>query len=103
MIEPLLLTTVRVSTFDGRRLLSCASGFFFEREGRLFLVTSRHVMIDAPSKHFPNRIEIELHTDDKDLTRSTGMSVLLHDAQPLHRCATALEAARCALLAYGRG
>jgi S1-C subfamily serine protease len=78
MIEPLLLTTVRVSTFDGKRLLSCASGFFFEREGRLFLVTSRHVMIDAPSNHFPNRIEIELHTDDKDLRRSTGMSVLLH-------------------------
>src|SRR5579862_4088672 len=78
MIEPLLLTTVRVSTFDGKRLLTGASGFFFEREGRLFLVTSRHVMIDAPSKHFPNRIEIELHTDDKDLRRSTSMSVLLH-------------------------
>jgi S1-C subfamily serine protease len=78
MIEPLLLTTVRVSTFDGNRPLTGASGFFFEREGRLFLVTSRHVMIDAPSKHFPNRIEIELHTDDKNLTRSTGISVLLY-------------------------
>jgi len=27
-IEPLLLTTARVSTFDGRRLLTGASGFF---------------------------------------------------------------------------
>ena len=78
MIEPLLLTTARVSTFDGDRPLTGASGFFFEREGRLFLVTSRHVMIDEPSKHFPNRIEIELHTDATDLTRSTGSSILLY-------------------------
>ena len=46
MIEPLLLTTARVSTFDGQRPLTGASGFFFEREERLFLVTSRHVVID---------------------------------------------------------
>src|ERR1019366_9495382 len=78
MIEPLLLTTARVSSFDGERPLTSASGFFFEREGRLFLVTSRHVVIDPPSNHFPNRIEIELHTDAKNLTRSTSVSVLLY-------------------------
>lgn len=78
MIEPLLLTTARVSTFEGNRPLTGASGFFFEREGRLFLVTSRHVMIDTPSKHFPDRFEIELHTDANNLTRSTTMSLLLY-------------------------
>lgn len=78
MIEPLLLTTARVSTFDGQHPLTGASGFFFERESRLFLVTSRHVMFDEPSNHFPNRVEIELHTDATDLTRSIGLSVLLY-------------------------
>ena len=78
MIEPLLLTTARVATFDGKRPLTGASGFFFEREGRLFLVTSRHVLIDAPSRHFPNRIEVELHTDAGNLTRSIGLSVPLY-------------------------
>ena len=78
MIEPLLLTATRVSTFEGNRPLTGASGFFFEREGRLFLVTSRHVVIDEPSQHFPDRIEIELHTDAKNLTRSIGLSVLLY-------------------------
>ena len=63
MAESLLLTTARVSTFDGDQLLTGASGFFFERDERLFFVTSRHVVVDAPTKHFPNRIEIELHTD----------------------------------------
>jgi len=78
MIEALLLTTTRVSTFDGERPLTGASGFFFARGERLFLVTSRHVVIDKPSKHFPSRIEIELHTDAGNLTQSTGLSVLLY-------------------------
>lgn len=78
MIEPLLLTTARVSTFDGQCLLSGASGFFFERGRRLFLVTSLHVLRDEPSRHFPNRIEIELHNDAVNLTRSIGLSVPLY-------------------------
>ncbi len=78
MIESLLLTAARVCTFDGQRPLTNATGFFFERDGRLFLVTSRHVMIDAPSKHFPNRVEIELHTDPDNMTRSTGFSMPLY-------------------------
>ena len=78
MTEPLLLAATQISTFDGTRLLTRASGFFFLRDERLFLVTSRHVVIDKPSKHFPDRIEIELHTDAGNLTRSTGLSVLLY-------------------------
>lgn len=78
MIEQLLLTAARVSTFEQQRLLTNASGFFFEREGRLFLVTSRHVMVDEPSKHFPNRIMIELHTDPDNMARSTGFSIPLY-------------------------
>ena len=36
-----------------------ASGFFFERDERLFLTTSRHVLVDEPTGHYPNRLEIE--------------------------------------------
>jgi len=78
MIEPLLLTTTRVSTFDGNRTLSSATGFFFERDERLFFVTSRHVVFDEPTKHFPNRIELEIHCDASNLTRSVSISVLLY-------------------------
>lgn len=84
MIETLLLTTVRVSTFDGERVLTGATGFFFERDARLFLVTSRHVVIDKPSKHFPDRIELELHSDADNLTQSIQWSVPLYrDGQSL--------------------
>lgn len=77
-LEPVLLSTARITTFDGPRLLTGASGFFFEREQRLFLVTCRHVLFDEPSSHHPDRIEIGLHTDAVDLTRSAGFSVLLY-------------------------
>jgi hypothetical protein len=78
VIEPLLLTTTRVSTFNGAQLLTAASGFFFARDERLFLVTSRHVVFDQPSGHVPDRIEIDLHTDAADLTRMVVMDIPLY-------------------------
>lgn len=78
MIEPLLLTATRILTFAQQRALTNASGFFFEREKRLFLVTSRHVLIDKPSEHLPDRIRIELHMDPDNLASSTGFSIPLY-------------------------
>jgi len=78
MIESVLLTAARVCTFERQRPLTNASGFFFQREERLFLVTSRHVMIDEPSRHFPDRIEIELHVDPDNVAESTGFSIPLY-------------------------
>ncbi|MBC7940887.1 MAG: trypsin-like peptidase domain-containing protein [Chitinophagaceae bacterium] len=80
MIDSLLLAATRIATFELDRGLTNASGFFFQRDDRLFLVTSRHVLIDEPSNHRPNRIEIEIHTDADDLGKSTGFSVLLFAA-----------------------
>jgi S1-C subfamily serine protease len=78
MIESLLLTAARILTFEQARVLTNASAFFFERDERLFLVTSRHVVIDEPSKHFPDRIEIELHIDPDNMAESTGFSIPLY-------------------------
>jgi hypothetical protein len=78
MTEPLLLTATQISTFDGGRLLTKASGFFFARDERLFVVTSQHVVIEEESGHFPDRIEIELHVDAENLTRAAALSVPLY-------------------------
>jgi S1-C subfamily serine protease len=78
MAEPVLFSATRIASFRGSKPLTNASGFFFERDGRLFVVTSRHVVSDAPSQHFPDRIELELHIDAANLTRSIGFSVLLY-------------------------
>ena len=86
MTEPLLLAATQVSTFLGERLLTRASGFFFARDERLYLVTSAHVVLDPAIEHLPDRIEIELHTDEVNLTRSTGFSLpLYHDGRSVWR------------------
>lgn len=81
MVESILLTATRVATFFGSQLLTTASGFFFERDGRMFLVTSRHVVFDQPSSHLPDRLEITIHLDDNDLTRVTVLSLRLYSEQ----------------------
>lgn len=74
----ILLSTTRITTWLGSRVLSSASGFFFRSATKLFLVTNRHVLFDRPSGHSPDRIEIELHTDATDLTRYSVFSVPLY-------------------------
>jgi hypothetical protein len=74
----ILLTTTRITTWRGASPLSSASGFFFRTGARLFLVTNRHVFADVPSGHFPDRVEIGLHTDAQDLTRCATFSIPLY-------------------------
>jgi hypothetical protein len=86
MIETILLTAVPIFTCEQERRLTNATGFFFQRDERLFLVTSRHVMYDEPGKHFPNRIEIELHIDAENIAEATGFSIPLYrDGKSLWR------------------
>jgi hypothetical protein len=77
-LDEALFGVTRVLTFAGSKGLTSASGFFFERDRRLFLATSRHVLLDVPTGHAPDRIEIELHTDARDLTQLATLSILLH-------------------------
>jgi S1-C subfamily serine protease len=89
VIEPLLLAVARLSTFAGGRVLTAASGFFFERDERLFLITSRHVLVDAPTGHHPERIEVTLHVDAVDLSRSRVFQIPLYeDGRSVWRQAT---------------
>ena len=77
MIESLLLAVTRVSTLLGQRQLTNATGFFFERDDRLYLVTNRHVVRDEPSDHHPDRIEIELHVDPANVAQTVQFSIPL--------------------------
>lgn len=86
MIESLLLAVTRVSTSSGQMPLTNATGFFFERADRLFLATSRHVVLDEASQHRPDRLEIELHVDPKNIGKVIRWSIPLYDGnQPLWR------------------
>lgn len=78
MIESLLLAVTRVSTISGDKPLTGATGFFFERDSRLFLVTSRHVVIDEASNHRPDRLTIELHVDGQNIGNVIQWSIPLY-------------------------
>lgn len=78
-VESLLLTTVQVTTLLGGNVLTRASGSFFRRDDRLFLVTSRHVLSDPESGHLPDAIEIGVHTAAADLARSAAVRFPLYD------------------------
>jgi len=85
-VESILLTTTAISTFFDGALLSKASGFFFENQSRLYVVTSRHVLVDEANDHRPNRIEIEFHTDADNAAASVGYSIPLYkNGKPLWR------------------
>jgi hypothetical protein len=86
VVESLLLAVTRVSTKLGDKGLTNATGFFFERDGRLFLVTNRHVVLDEATDHRPDRLEIELHVDERNVAETAQFSVPLYrDGQPLWR------------------
>ena len=78
IFDSVLLTAARILTFNKENPLTNASGFFYESREKLFLITSRHVVIDEPSGHLPDRLEIELHLDSENLAVSTMYSVPLY-------------------------
>ena len=83
-LDPLYLAATSLTTFDGTRSMTNASGFFFERDQRLYLVTSRHVLFDEPTGHHPDRLDIVVHTHPMDLTR------FIHYSMPLYNRGVAI-------------
>lgn len=78
-VDPLLLSCTQVATFIGPQGLTAASGFFFQRGSRLFLITSRYVLLDLATDHRPQRIEFMLHAVGMDLTLQHRVSLPLYD------------------------
>lgn len=78
MVEALLLAVTRVATISAENKRSNATGFFFERDGRMFLITNRHVVRDEASEHRPDLLEIELHIDSENVAEVTGFAIPLY-------------------------
>ena len=78
-IESILLAVTRITTYSGQRKLTGATGFYFKRDKKLFLITNRHVIIDEPHGHRPDRVEFMLHSDPANLTSTGQFSIPLYD------------------------
>lgn len=85
-VDALVFAVTRITTWRHGRALTNASGFFFRRGERLFVVTNRHVLIDPVQGHMPDRLDVGVHLDATDLTRHAIVSLPLYrDFQPLWR------------------
>lgn len=76
-IEPVLLSCVRLETKSAERTLTNATGFFFERDTRLFVITCRHVVTDPATGHAPDSLCLFVHTDPSNLAATSCMTVAL--------------------------
>ncbi|MBV8471421.1 MAG: serine protease [Burkholderiaceae bacterium] len=74
-MDPLLLTTTQVTSCSGAAVLSEDSGFFFRRNGQLFLVTTRQAMAGRSGSQAPDRLEIKLAVNPQDPSRRTRCSL----------------------------
>lgn len=53
-------------------------GFFFERDERLYLITSRHVVYDEACVHFLDQIRIALHTSARNVASLMAFEIPLY-------------------------
>ncbi len=77
-VESILTAVTKISTFNGTTNLTSATGFFFERDQRLFVVTNRHVVINEPTAHRPDRIELEIHINPENIAQVSNYSIPLY-------------------------
>jgi S1-C subfamily serine protease len=77
MRELLLVVTLILQMQNGQAVGS-ATGFFYERNGSLYLVTNRHVVMDETKSIKPDLLKVKLHTDPNDLTKNGDVDIPLY-------------------------
>ncbi|RUM33582.1 MAG: hypothetical protein DSY33_04140 [Archaeoglobus sp.] len=70
------LATTPLEIFKGDTLVGEATGFFYRRDDKLFLVTAKHCIFDE--RYCPDRVVIRLHTDIYDLRKTARKEINLY-------------------------
>ncbi|MCH7621226.1 MAG: trypsin-like peptidase domain-containing protein [Chloroflexi bacterium] len=65
-VDPIFAKTTLVEPFlrsEGQsdKNLGSATGFFFEYNQQLYLITNRHVLVDESKAHYPDHVRLRLH------------------------------------------
>jgi hypothetical protein len=81
-LDQIWLMVAPIEMWSGPSKLGSATGFFFENDGKLYLVTNRHVVRqDDPARGehiFPDKLTLLLHTNPQDHTQNTNFDVPLY-------------------------
>ena len=78
MIDKMYLRVAKVLTFAGGQPLTNATGFFYQHDDFLYLITSRHVVINEAACHRPDRLQVSLHSNPGDIQQRHELSVPLY-------------------------
>jgi hypothetical protein len=78
-VDPILMSIVRVRLVKGEEDIGTATGFFFTKEGQIFLVTNRHVAQSQKRGVQPTHLRVHLHEDTVDLGKNVWITLPLFD------------------------
>lgn len=73
------LVTTQIQAYSGNESKMVATGFFYERNQQLALVTNRHVVIDEKENYRADLLTVKLHTDENyhDLRKNHDYEIQL--------------------------
>lgn len=77
-VDDIYFRVAKVRTFAGDLPLTNATGFFYMHDCYLYLVTSRHVVLNEVEEHRPDHLRLSLHSDKHDLRQRTELSIPLY-------------------------
>ena len=60
-------------------VVGSASGFFYTKDEKLFLVTNQHVMRNDKKRIVPDTLRLRLHTDQNDIRKNGELDVPLYN------------------------
>lgn len=78
MLNDIVATVTLILQLHAGSIIGSASGFFFTHQGRLFLVTNRHVVRGQVKA--PDTLRLTLHTTASDITKNATLDVPLFDS-----------------------
>ena len=77
-INEIVLTVSIIMQLKAGAVLGSASGFFYTKGDKLFLVTNQHVMRDEKKGIIPDTLRLRLHTDAKNVTLNDNFDIPLY-------------------------
>jgi hypothetical protein len=79
-ISDLVVVVTQIRCLRAGAVVGTGSGFFYEHEGALCLITNRHALMDEKENHRPDAITLKLHTDPSDIRKNADLNLALYSA-----------------------
>lgn len=80
-VDPVLMSIVRVRLARDGEEMGTATGFFFAKDGRIYLVTNRHVARSERREMQPTHFRVHLHRSPADLGQNVWITLPLFDEE----------------------